>query len=271
MQERPWHASYDEGLGAEIDFEELPIPGFLARSALEHADRPAFHFLNTTWKYGRLAEEVARLATALAGLGVEKGTRVAIQMPNLPQAVIGYYAVLSLGGTAVMTNPLYTPRELEHQWHDANCEVALVADFIYAGTLQPIRDKLPIRHYVLASIPEYMSAPLKWIAPFALRKKSPPAIAKVGQRMPVRAERRHAVEQALGIGMFGIAEIGRRQFLDDLAGIHDDDPVAEGRDQPQVMRDEDQAHAAIGHQLVENAKHFELHRDVERRGRFVGR
>jgi long-chain acyl-CoA synthetase len=80
----------------------------------------------------------------------------------------------------VLTNPLYTPRELEHQWNDAGCTVAIVADFLFESVLRPIRAKLPIRHFVVASIPEYLRPPLAWFAPFALRKKKPrPLIAKV--------------------------------------------------------------------------------------------
>ncbi|MCY1487977.1 hypothetical protein D9M68_216600 [compost metagenome] len=70
--------------------------------------------------------------------------------------------------------------------------------------------------------------------------------------------------------MLGVGEFGRSQFLHDPAGIHDNHPVAEGRDEPEIVRDENQAHAALGNQLVEDTKHFELHGDVKRRGRFVG-
>ncbi|MEM7308089.1 MAG: long-chain fatty acid--CoA ligase [Planctomycetota bacterium] len=171
MAKRIWHDSYDQGVPPELEFEEVPVHGFLERSAREFADRPAMHFMNGTLSYAELQDEVGRLASALAGLGVKQGTRVAIQMPNLPQAVISYFAVLTLGGTAVLTNPLYTAREIEHQWNDASCEVAILADFVFDGVVCGIRDKLPVRHYVIASIHEYLRPPLRWIAPFALKKK----------------------------------------------------------------------------------------------------
>ena len=83
-----------------------------------------------------------RFATALTRLGVQKDSRVAIQLPNLPQTVIAYYATLSLGAQVVLTNPLYTPRELEHLWKDAGCRVAVVLDAIYESKIRPARDRL---------------------------------------------------------------------------------------------------------------------------------
>ena len=179
MQERIWHASYDAGVPAALEYDDATVPRFLERSAREFPKRPALHFLNRTLTYAELHHDVCRLAAALSGLGVKRGHRVAIQLPNLPQTVVAYYATLSLGAVAVMTNPLYTPRELEHQWGDAGCEVAVVADFLFEGTLRPVRERLPIQQYVVASIPDYLPWPLRWIAPFALKRKAKPAWAKV--------------------------------------------------------------------------------------------
>jgi long-chain acyl-CoA synthetase len=79
----------------------------------------------------------------------------------------------------VMTNPLYVAREIEHQWFDANCEVAIVADFIYAQRIRPVRDQLPVRHYIVASIPEYLGFPLNVLAPLKLKRMRPPSYARV--------------------------------------------------------------------------------------------
>jgi long-chain acyl-CoA synthetase len=72
-----------------------------------------------------------------------------------------------------MTNPIYTPREIEHQWRDAGCEVAIVVDFVFDGVLAKIRHELPVRHFVVASIPEYLPWPKRWLAPLALKKRKP--------------------------------------------------------------------------------------------------
>ena len=179
MEPRIWHRSYDGGVPPDIEFEEIPLPRVLERSARTHGDAPAVIFLNCRLTYRQLKEEVDRFATALAGLGVTRDTRVAIQLPNLPQTVIAYYATLSLGAQAVMTNPLYVEREITHQWNDAGCAVAVVADFLFEGRLRGIRHELPVKRYIIASIPDYLRFPLNLLAPIKLGKARPPSIAKV--------------------------------------------------------------------------------------------
>lgn len=173
----PWHTSYDPGVPPALAFEALTLPEFLTRAAARYGDRPAVIFLNRRLSYRELKEHVDRFAAALARLGVTRNTRVAIQLPNLPQTVIAYYAALSLGAQVVMTNPQYTPPEIEHQWNDARCSVAVVTDGVYARTLAPLRDRLPIEHYVVASIPDYLRFPLAFFARRKLRRSG--AVAPV--------------------------------------------------------------------------------------------
>jgi long-chain acyl-CoA synthetase len=179
MDKRPWHAFYDEGIPVTFPFVERTLVEALDRAAAHHGDTTALYFINRRMTYRELKDQVDRLATALARLGVVKGTRVAIQLPNLPQTVIAYYAVLAAGGQVVMTNPLYVGREIEYQWFDANCEVAIVADFIFEHRIKPIREQLPVRHYIVASIPEYLGFPLNLLAPLKLKKMKPPSWARV--------------------------------------------------------------------------------------------
>jgi long-chain acyl-CoA synthetase len=179
MERRLWHAAYAEGVPPSLSYEELPLSRFVDQAAERFPDRPATIFLNGRLTYAQLKEEVDRLATALSALGVVRGSRVAIHLPNLPQTVIATMATLRLGGQCVMTNPLYVPPEVEHQWNDAGCTVAVTADFLYARTIQGIREKLPVKHYIIASVPEYLRFPLRQLAPLKLRKADPPLIAKI--------------------------------------------------------------------------------------------
>lgn len=180
MANRPWLQHYDPGVPHVAKFEDVPVPQFLERTAASHPDTTALVFLNGRLTYRQLKDQVDRLATALAALGVAKDSRVAIQLPNLPQTVIAYYATLRLGAQAVLTNPLYTTREMEHQWKDAGCRVAIVTDFTFDQKIKDHRSELPILHYVIASIPEYLRFPLNVLAPLKLKKQKPhPAIAKV--------------------------------------------------------------------------------------------
>ncbi|MCH8936957.1 MAG: long-chain fatty acid--CoA ligase [Gemmatimonadetes bacterium] len=179
MEERRWHKAYDEGVPPSLMYEELTLPEMLDSAAARFGHRPAITFQNATLTYSQLKNEVDRLATALAALGVAKGTRVAIQAPNLPQTVIAIFATLRAGGITVLTNPLYTGPEIEHQWNDAGATVAILMDFLYAGRVKQIRGKVGIEHYIVASIPEYLGFPLNILAPWKLKKASPPMIAKV--------------------------------------------------------------------------------------------
>jgi long-chain acyl-CoA synthetase len=179
MEPRVWHRSYDSGVPPTLAFESVVLPQMLDRSAAKHPNSTAVIFLNCRLTYAQLKELVDRFATALSRLGVGPRTRVAIQLPNLPQTVIAYYATLRLGAEAVLTNPIYVPREIEHQWNDAGCTVAVVGDFIYAQRIAAIRDRLPVKHYVIASIPEYLRFPLNLLAQLKLKRMKPPSIAKV--------------------------------------------------------------------------------------------
>ena len=179
MQERIWHRFYEKGVPASVPFEDDTLIDFFEKSARENPDAPAVVFMNCKLTYAQLKDQVDRLATALAAKGVVANTSVAIQLPNLPQTVISFLAVLSLGAQAVMTNPLYMPPEIEHQWNDAGCEIAIVADYLYDQKVRSLKGKLPVREYIIASIPEYLRFPLNLLAPLKLKKADPPLCAKV--------------------------------------------------------------------------------------------
>ncbi len=179
MEPRPWHTRYDPGVPPGLDYRPLALPDFLRRSAEQQPAAPALLFANLRLSYAELLREVECCAAALAALGARAGMRIALHLPNVPQMVIAYYGALSLGCEVVLTNPLYTPRELEHQWNDAGCELAVTMDFLYAQKVRALRPKLAVKHYLVASFPEYLRWPLSWLAPFKLRRKEPPAIAPI--------------------------------------------------------------------------------------------
>jgi long-chain acyl-CoA synthetase len=179
MEARPWHARYDPGVAPALAYAPHTLPDFLRRSAREHPEALALVFANQRLSYRELAREVECCAAALAALGAGPGTRVALQLPNVPQMVIAYYGALSLGCQVVLTNPLYTPREIEHQWNDAGCTHAVTMDFLYAEKVRALRPRLGVKHFLLASFPEYLRWPLSWLAPWKLRRRTPPAIAPI--------------------------------------------------------------------------------------------
>lgn len=170
MEPRVWHRAYDPGVPIGLDPEPKTLSAFLRATATSRPDALAIRFMNASLTYADLDAQVDRFARAIRGFGVKRGDRVAIQLPNLPQTVIAFYGTLRAGGVAVMTNPLYTARELEHQWNDAGCEVAVTADFLFAGRIAPVRDRLPVKTWIVASIPEYLRFPLNLLAPLKLRR-----------------------------------------------------------------------------------------------------
>jgi long-chain acyl-CoA synthetase len=179
MNERPWLAHYDAGVPAAISPQPRSVPENLAYSARTWPDAAALHYENRTTSYRELLREVESCARGLAALGAGPGTRIAIMLPNLPQTVIAYQAALRIGAQVVLTNPLYMDSEIEHQWNDSECTIAVVADFLYAQKLEALRSRVPIQHWIVTGVAEALAFPLSWIAPFVLARRTPPAWARV--------------------------------------------------------------------------------------------
>ena len=123
---RPWLTSYAEGVPHEIELPTGSLFDLLEASVSEYGDNIALEFFGATTTYAELGEQVLRAAEGLRLLGVQKGDTVALVLPNCPQHVVAFYAVLRLGAIVVEHNPLYTPRELRHQFEDHGAKVAIV-------------------------------------------------------------------------------------------------------------------------------------------------
>lgn len=213
MSEKPWLSSYDPGVPKNLALEDITLPEMLASAAVRFPNRIAVHFQNRAMTYRELESHVARFAAGLAALGLQKGDRVAIHLPNLPQTIIAFYGTLAAGGVAVMTNPLYVAREIEHQWKDAGCTIAVTMDFLMRGPLEEIRSKLPVREWIVASIPEYLKFPLNVLAPLKLRRLQPPAIADIPREPNVRRFSEVVGSRAKAAAMKGAAALrGERPF-----------------------------------------------------------
>ena len=174
---RPWHRHYDAGVPARIEYQRLTMVEALQRSAAQHPAETALVFPGMRLSYAGLLGRVERLASTLSALGVGPGGRVALHLPNLPQCVVAYYAALALGAQVVMTNPLYTDEELVPQWNDAGCTVAVVADWLWAERIPRLRDRLPVKHWIVASIPDLLPRWKRWAARRRLAQMTPPRMA----------------------------------------------------------------------------------------------
>jgi long-chain acyl-CoA synthetase len=130
--DRPWLAVYPEGVPADIAEPERALTANLDAAVARFPDRVAFDFLGAVTTYAQLGDQVARAAEALRGIGVRPGDRVALILPNCPQHVVAFYAVLRLGAVVVEHNPLYTADELAHQLADHGATVAICWDKVAA-------------------------------------------------------------------------------------------------------------------------------------------
>lgn len=128
MTERPWLQNYASDVPATVDVPDQSLIDLLETSASRFGSTVALDFYGSTTTYSALGEQVAKAAEALRGLGVQRGDRVALVLPNCPQHVVAFYAVLRLGALVVEHNPLYTPEELQRQLADHGARVAIVWD-----------------------------------------------------------------------------------------------------------------------------------------------
>jgi len=130
-ENRPWLSAYAPGVPHEIEESTESLVDMLDASVKKYGRRTALEFFGAETSYDELAEQVSRAAEGLRRLGVKKGDRVAIVLPNCPQHVAAFYAVLRLGAIVIEHNPLYTDRELRHQFEDHGARVAIVWDKVY--------------------------------------------------------------------------------------------------------------------------------------------
>lgn len=130
---RPWISSYADGVPADLEEVAGCLTDILADSARDDPDAPALEFFGRVTSYGSLEEQVHRVAADLHDRGVRPGDRVAIVLPNCPQHIVAFYAVLRLGAVVVEHNPLYTPRELRTQFEDHGAKTAIVWSTVVAA------------------------------------------------------------------------------------------------------------------------------------------
>jgi long-chain acyl-CoA synthetase len=179
----PWLDSYPPGVPEHVEVPGGNLARLLDDAARDYPSAPALHFQGRTVSYAQLAEQAWRFAGALAGLGVGKGTKVGLVLPNCPQVVIAFFGALRLGAVVVQNNPLYTKRELGHQLGDAGVEVVICLDLAYER-IKAVREQSAIREVVVTSLLDELPAVRRVIAPYTRRGKA--AAAAIGKDEPVR-------------------------------------------------------------------------------------
>lgn len=173
---KPWIANYPQEISATLEYPCVPVTAFLTQTAERFPHQSALYFLGKQITYAELLSLSYQFAHALIRRGVKKGDRVAIMLPNSPQAVIAYFGVLFSGGIVVMTNPLYTERELIHQLVDSGAEMIITLDQLY-GRIEKIKPHVSLKQIVLTRISDFLPFMKKLLYPLAKRKQKTPVPA----------------------------------------------------------------------------------------------
>ncbi|MGD9365789.1 MAG: long-chain fatty acid--CoA ligase [Desulfobacteraceae bacterium] len=169
-QDKPWLKHYQPGVDAKLTYESMCIPEFLDRSCSRFPDKMALNFQGYEITFRQLNEMVDRFAACLKNFGIQKGDAVALLLPNVIPCVAAYYAILRIGAIAVMNNPLYSDRELEHQFNDSGAKALVTLDLL-GNRMIDLRPKTGIKQIVYTSIGDYLPFPKNLLFPLVAKKK----------------------------------------------------------------------------------------------------
>ncbi len=181
ISEHPWVRFYDQGVPPSLTYPEKTLGNFLDHSAAGFPDSTALLFFGKKVTYAELNSLTNRFSNALSSLGVRKGDRVALMLPNVPQMVIAYFGSLRLGAIAVPTNPLYHERELEVQLKDSGATTLVALDLFYP-VISHVLARTEVRNLIICGIKDFLPFPLNLLYPVKARiekqwvrvKKKPP-------------------------------------------------------------------------------------------------
>ena len=169
-EDKPWLARFEKGVPEYIDYEQITLPAYLENSARRFPERTALICEGFKVSYRRLNEMTNRFAACLNALGVEKGNRVAILLPNLIPCVVSYYATLKIGAVAVMCNPEYTDRELLFQLQDSGAKVLITMDFL-ADRMIALKPQTDLKQIIHASLGDYLPLTRNLLFPLTAGRK----------------------------------------------------------------------------------------------------
>ena len=198
-QDKPWLQHYDPGVPASLaPYPQHPLYEFLAKAAEEHGDStvvlssahlPVVGRVKRALSYRDLHAQSDALAAALVDMGIEKGDRVAIVLPNCAQFVLSFYAILKAGGVVVATNPTYPPKKLAEQFIDSGAVAVITLSLFYENVKQ-IQQQTPVKHVIVTNIKEYLPGVASFLFTIAKEKKE-------GHRIQKRPED-HWLQDMLG-------------------------------------------------------------------------
>ncbi len=157
--EKVWLQHYDYFVPENIRYPKIPLYQLLELTCVKYDESVAAIFFDQKMTYGELRDNVRRMATALKSMGVRKGDRVALMLPNCPQFIISYYGVLEAGATVVNVSPLHVERELEYEFNDSGSETLIYLD-LFDARIQAVKGVTPLKRLIVTGITDYMETPV---------------------------------------------------------------------------------------------------------------
>jgi len=215
---RPWTRHYEQGVPAQLNIPDHPLTWLLDQTVSRYPGQTAFIYYGTKLTYARFSSLANRFAIGLQRLGIKKGDRVAIALPNIPQYPIAFYGALRAGAVVVSTNPLYTEREMQHQLADSGARIVVMLDIFYP-IVRTVRAHTALEHIIITSPTDYLSPMLQRLYPFSqLRAHHPKPL--LTEKELHRDKMLHVMSDMLGSHTKGGIEVFNlpvRASGDDLA------------------------------------------------------
>ncbi|MEJ2400288.1 MAG: long-chain-fatty-acid--CoA ligase [Xanthomonadales bacterium] len=218
--DKPWLKNYPEGVPAEIDLNRYTSILDLYDASIEtYADRAAYTNFDKELTFRELDRLSEQFAAYLQGLGLEKGDRIALMMPNILQYPVAIFGALKAGLVIVNTNPMYTARELRHQLTDSGARAIVVVEN-FAHVVEKVRDDVPVEHIVTTRVGDLLGFPKGTLIDFVLRyvKKAVPAFNLPGAVRFTDALRRGA-DQAVERAPNTLDDIAFLQYTGGTTGV----------------------------------------------------
>jgi long-chain acyl-CoA synthetase len=218
--DKPWLQHYPAGVPADIDVEQYKsLVELIEESFRKFRDLPAYKFMGKSISFGQVDDLSRAFAAYLQSLGLERGDRVAVMMPNVPQYPVAVAGILRAGYVVVNVNPLYTPRELEHQLKDSGAKLIVILEN-FAATLQQVLAQVPTKHIVITALGDLLGFPKSLLVNTVVRKvkKMVPAFS-LPQAVPFNTAVSQGRSKAYRAPQVGADDVAVLQYTGGTTGV----------------------------------------------------
>ncbi|MGG0736578.1 long-chain-fatty-acid--CoA ligase [Niallia taxi] len=168
--EKPWLALYPGETAKNVYYKAETLPQLLRNAAKEYPKHKAIHFMGKELTFKQTFEKASNLAAYLQETGITKGDRVAVMLPNIPQTVISFYAIMLAGAIVVPVNPLYKEREIEFILNDSGAKAIITLDILY-NRVKSVQEMTSVEQILVTSISEFLPFPKNLFYPFIQKKE----------------------------------------------------------------------------------------------------